>query len=106
MVVDLLFVGAAAFAVGFSLRAALARGENRPEPSPPPQPLPPAPSSVQELLDRAVREAPERFAAARAAEERRRDLACAVCEEPTAIVCPRCGRRVCAPHRDDHGCAA
>ena len=60
----------------------------------------------QDAIDDKVRRAPELFAKARHFEELRRAMACAVCDEPTAIVCVQCRQRVCVAHREKHACGA
>ncbi len=80
----------------------------RAPPQVPPRPVPTLPSSSEtgfEFFDRALREAPERFAEARRVEEIRKQMACVVCSEPTAIICPTCQRRVCVRHQGEHPCA-
>jgi hypothetical protein len=104
-VVALVAVGVVIGAYVASVLAAI-RGQKKLPPAPPVQPPEDAKKTETgfEFFDRALREAPERFAEARRIEEVRRQIACCVCSEPTAIVCPGCDKRVCSGHREDHPC--
>ena len=57
-------------------------------------------------MDQAVENGAELFAQARAADARRKEIACVVCHEPTMIVCPDCSQHVCMAHHagNNHVC--
>ena len=65
-----------------------------------------APDDPSAVMDQAVENGAELFAQARAADARRKEIACVVCHEPTMIVCPDCSQHVCMAHHagNNHVC--
>lgn len=103
---DVLLYLALGVVIGLILAWPARRAAARVEaPSPPTSP--PAQETANQLQERVLREAPQRFAEARRFEAIRLAMKCCRCDEPTAIVCETCQQRVCAGHRDpeNHLCS-
>lgn len=93
--------------VGYNVAKWVRRRGFGPVPS---TPLPPAAHIIDpplpDLMQKALAQAPDSFANARAIQDVRNAMACTVCREGTELTCSNCKARVCMEHREptNHTC--